>query len=219
MEINIFKQSLIISILGVAFATSSNANLIVNGDFEMTTLGNGPLTSWGSRKHLYESGDIQTWNENTDGTGSDNIELWTTRRSGNTFAELNSHGHPDGQVVGVDWNLFQNFDAEIGEEYELAFNYKARKRNTESFWVEVKNSTLSPIKMTDHTTNGWSSFSTVFVANADTLQLDFRTSTSNGTVGNFIDNVSVTAVPEPGALALLGLGLAALGFTRRKAKV
>jgi hypothetical protein len=46
--------------------------------------------------------------------------------------------------------------------------------------------------------------------------LEFRAVGTSETLGGSLDNVTVEAVPLPGSLGLLGAGLAALGFARRR---
>jgi hypothetical protein len=79
-----------------------------------------------------------------------------------------------------------------------------------------------------HTTLGGSGFASVSVgaiAGAENLSdfgFAFWTDVSSSREAAFIDNVvlrgTVTSVSEPGSLALLGLGLAGLGFVRKQKK-
>ncbi len=190
------------AVLAIA-SFSSQASLIVNGDFEANPINPNSWT-W------MPSGQVPGWQ------GS-NIEIWNSMNGvqamvGNHFIELNAHGGNTG-----DWSLFQSFATDIGQSYELSFYYRARNGSNEQFEVTVADLSQT---LNDHTNRDWSFFSSSFVATDTNTSLRF-TSHNTGTIGNFLDGVSVVAqqgvaaVPAPATMGVMALGLVLLGATRR----
>jgi hypothetical protein len=199
----LFKATILSATLATLSATA-NANLLVNGSFENPDVQTG---SW----QYFNSSSVPGW----DGS---NIEIWDhlngeAAYEGSQFAELNAH---PSSVQG--FTIYQNFSTIIGQTYDFSFAYQARNAISpnESFSVQI-NGILQDLLNT-HTTTGWSVYSNSFTAIDTTSTISFS-SITEGTQGNFIDDVKVTTqVAEPATLALLGLGLAGLGFSRRRMK-
>jgi hypothetical protein len=188
----------------LAFASSSNANLIVNGGFENNAVDKGAW-AW------FSTSDVDGW-------GGSNVEIWGEgfgnigAYEGKQHAELNAH-----PGSGSAFSIFQTFKTQVGQQYNLSFAYGARRNVNEKFRVEV--SDLNWVINNDKV-NEWSLYDDIFTATTSDTTFRFTSVTPvAGTYGNFLDAVSVTSVPEPGPLALFGLGLAGLGFLKKRKNV
>jgi hypothetical protein len=183
------------------------ANLIQNGGFEETAV-NSNSWAW------FYASDVNGW------SGS-NIEIWDSFQGfsayeGSQHAELNAHPS-NGQA----FSIYQSFNTLVGASYDLSFAYSARSSNDEAFLMSLyagDNTELVSSLVDDHEVRKWSIFNTSFVATDLTTILRFTSVTPfSGTVGNFLDDISVTEsrkfalargqVPEPGTMLLVIIGL------------
>lgn len=190
------------AVAGLLFAAPSQATYLVNGGFEDNAVAPG---SW-----WYSSA------ANVNGWDGSNIEIWDSyggvvAPEGSQHAELNAH-----PFTGGVFSIYQGFATNIGQAYDVSFFYSARNNANEEFNFSVGN--LAAV-INDHVVGSWSQFNGSFVATSTLSTITF-TSSNNGTLGNFLDDVVVSSqVPEPATLALFGLGLAGLAFGRRSRRL
>ncbi len=186
---------------GLLLATGAQANLIVNGGFEDNNVAAG---NWA----YFSSSSVNGWD-------GDNIEIWdnfggVVAPEGTQHAELNAHPF-DGTV----FSIFQSFATVIGQTYDVSFFYSARSSSSEQFSFSA--GSLAAI-LNDHVVGSWKQYTGSFVATGTSSTITF-TSYDNSTVGNFLDDVVVTAranVVESNPILMLFIGLVGLFFSRRK---
>lgn len=123
--------------------------------------------------------------------------------------------------------IWQDLATNIGQQYTLTFQYGAISANSlQSLKAEVLDGTS--VLGSDVSATGTSNLAVIFsapyslsfVASSITTRLLFSdTSSITNSVDGVLDNISVTAVPEPGTYAMLLAGLAAVGFVARRRKL
>jgi hypothetical protein len=218
----VFSYILVFGVLLTCF--SAQANLIVNGGFENTP---DSKKLHGRKWDHFKASAYEGWE------GS-NIEVWNNLfkvggagAHGGMHAELNAHGSRSGFSS---YTIFQLFDTVASSQYLLEFHHTARNSmNKEKFHVYVLDGVFEQdvrsgtSKFDDMNMNvllseeihhdyrrSWQSFSQSFTARSESTILLFTSLNGGSTVGNLIDEVSVTAVPAPSAFGLLVLALVGL---------
>lgn len=198
------KNALFRSCVGMIFSLlclSAHANLIVNGGFEDNAVAAG---NWA----YFSSANVNGWK-------GDNIEIWNqyggvVAPEGKQHAELNAHPF-DGSV----FSIYQNFATVVGQTYDVSFFYSARIDANEQFSFSA--GSLSAL-LNDHVVGSWNQYTGSFVASSTLSTITFTTFDA-GTLGNFLDDVVVTAkanVVESNPLVMLLIGLCGLILIRKK---
>lgn len=234
-----FKHVLlaIASVAALSASTIGNTTeLITNGNFETGSYGQigykgRTLDGWSTTGYNFlfnasnddtggvtgEYGNLQLWGP---GNGAVN-KLGASPAGGNYYAADGAYGvQPLTQTIN---------GLVVGQKYDLSFYWAGAQQygfngaTTEQWKVTFGNENYSTAvkNNVEHGFTGWQQEVVTFTATSSSQLLSFlAVGTPNGVPPfSLLDGVSMSAkVPEPGTLAIVGLGLGLLGVSARRRK-
>jgi hypothetical protein len=199
-----------------AFAAT---NLVADGSFEGAGVAAGAYDT-------FSGSDLPGWLA----LPGDSIEvrngLVGSAQEGVDFVELDSTHNS---------SMLTSFGTLAGQTYALSFYYSGRAfsaddnpavaggvvpGSSDGLSVSVGGTTVNLVSATNTTLdNVWTLYTATFVGTGKSMSLLFAATGDNDSYGASLDNVSVTAVPEPATLAMMAAGvLGLLGLGRRRGR-
>lgn len=200
-------RSLFAAIAAVALVpASANAAEFINGSFENGTLANPSFATVAGG-----STAINGWV--VTGNSVDYIGSYWAAQDGSRSIDLNGNGQG---------GIQQTFDTVVGQLYNISF-WLAGNTDGNPTTKSVGVSVGGPNSIFTFNTNGfsrrnnmgWTNFNYQFAATSTSTTLSFA-SLDPGSFGASLDNVSVSAVPEPATWAMMLLGIGLIGGTMRR---
>ena len=193
------KNILVAAAFGVA-ALGAQANELANGDFESSSSATG--------SYCYGSNcSVADWTAPL-------LIASTSGPWGNPSAAAGAIGLGN-WVAGIQNNevLISDFNVVAGQTYTLSWDDAGRAGyDTHSYDLTVGGASFA--EYTTTAGQAWSEHSVTFTASSDNALTFSGVNTRDGTT--FIDNVSVSAVPEPTSLLMMAVATLGLLAWRRR---
>ncbi|MBU77195.1 DUF642 domain-containing protein [Pseudoalteromonas sp. SYSU M81236] len=176
-----------LAVLPLAIASGiamSSTNLVENGSFENTD----PVTDHNGEWQLFDQIPGWTRSSNAKFEIQTNKQTSLLAQDGEQRLELDSTEN---------YSISQNVLTQAGKKYELTFYYSARSEGNETtnkaevFWNGTS------IALVNSTTRGWTKYNFTVEATGGTSEIMFSGAGTSDSYGAYIDNISLTEVPEP----------------------
>jgi choice-of-anchor C domain-containing protein len=216
----------IAAIVSVGLCAPANAvSLITNGSFEISPISASSLGNF-TTLNGGDSTSITGWTVTGGASAIDYIGTYWTAADGVRSLDMNGL-----QPGGIE----QSFTTVLGQTYQVTFDMAGNPAGGPA--VKTLNGIIDVTTLgsfsfdtsnpqTSLTDMGWKQFSFTFVGTGTLQTLDFE-STTTGNSGNSsfptafgpaLDNVAVTAIPEPATWAMMVLGFIGVGFMAYRRK-
>lgn len=190
------------------FSQANASNLVANGDFESASITNGSVRTFSSG-----SQELTGWTVGLNTVDLVSDSLW--RPAGGVYS-LDLNGFKKGEI-------HQSLNTVSGQHYQLAFDMAGNffgGSNVKTLSVNLGSNGIYSFNTGGKgaADMGWTHYTTTFVALSSITTLSFLSNVS-GNAGATLDNISVTAIPEPETFAMLLAGLGLMGaIVRRRNK-